>query len=153
MNDTCTPVQLESLLQHQVELLSELIQFGGEQQDAIEAGRVSELLSVLARKQPFLEQLGHVRQQLQDWREEIESGHFWSDTQCQIRCQHLRDRAAVAFKTLIESEQACETALTASRDQIQIRLQHVDSGRNAANAYQSQATAPPTSRVDFSSMG
>jgi hypothetical protein len=153
MHDTCTSEQFENLLREQVDVLAELLHMGGEQLEAIDAGRVSELLAVLARKQPHLERLGQIRQLLQDWRETIEEANFWPNAEQRACCQRLREQAASAFKTLIEREQACETALTASRDQIQIRLQRVDSGRTAANAYQTHATAPSGSRIDLSSMG
>jgi flagellar biosynthesis/type III secretory pathway chaperone len=153
MHDACTPEQFERLLREQGDLLGELLRIGGEQREAIEAGRVSELLSILARKQPSLERLGQIRQLLQDWRETVEETDFWPDSQLRVGCQQLRDQSASAFKALIEQEQACEAALMTSRDQIQIRLERVDSGRTAANAYQNQATTPSGSRVDFSSMG
>jgi FlgN protein len=148
-----TAHQFVELLSQQTELLDRLIESGRQQQLAIDASRMSELIAILAEKQPHLEQLGQIREQLHERRADIERSDFWPDSDVRQLGQTLRDRAAQAFQTLIDLEQDCEKSLSRSRDQIQLRLQSVESGRVAASAYQSQAVANVVLHADFSSVG
>ncbi len=50
------------LLHQQAELLDRLIAAGTQQSQAIAANRMSELIAILAQKQPQLERLGQIRQ-------------------------------------------------------------------------------------------
>lgn len=153
MNTTFFPDDLAELLHEQSLLLEQLIEFGIQQREAIENNRMSELLAILAQKQPMLDRLGKIREQLHDVRDLIESNSFWQNSSIRSGCQIMRDQASRLFETLIEFENGCEVALAESRNQIRHRLDNLDSGRAAANAYQSQATATPSPRIDFSSMG
>ncbi|MGV3484042.1 MAG: flagellar export chaperone FlgN [Planctomycetaceae bacterium] len=148
-----TPDSLVDLLDEQGQLLDRLIESGDQQQQAIVANRMSELVAILAQKQPHLERLGEIRQELQRRRPEIEGDGFWRDAAVRNRCRSMQQRAAELFARLIELEGNCEHALVQSRDQIQQRLQTVDTGRHAASAYQSQSTGFTAPRIDFSSLG
>jgi flagellar biosynthesis/type III secretory pathway chaperone len=140
-------------LSRQADLLGELIRVGQEQRSAIDAGRINELLAVLAAKQTQLEELGEIRERLNVWKATVEQPGFWPDQATRELAKRLRDQSAAAFDELIEMEQGCEHALTSSRDQIQIRLKQLDSGRSAADAYAAHGSQPITPRVDFSSIG
>jgi flagellar biosynthesis/type III secretory pathway chaperone len=144
--------QFTELLNQQFELLENLIAYGEQQRTAIQESRMSELIAILAQKQPLLDRLGTIRQVLHDHQSVVEASSFWINEDARRDAQELRARAATAFETLIELERQCEVALSESRDQIRHRMESLDSGRAAANAYQSQVT-PPASRIDFSSMG
>lgn len=148
-----TAETFHELLCEQTELLAQLIESGHQQQQAIEANRMSELVAILAQKQPRLERLGAICQQLQGQRQQTEHTWFWPDPDRRQQCRMMRDQASQSFERLIELEQTCELALSQSRDQIQQRLHQVESGRHAASAYlsQSHTAAPP--RGDFSSIG
>ena len=148
-----TAETLFELLCEQVQLLDLLIESGLQQQQAIEANRMSELVAILAQKQPHLERLGDIRQTLQTQQCDIEQSGFWPDTTRRSQCRTMREQASSRFEQLIRLEQTCEQALAQSRDQIQARLQTVDSGRHAVSAYQSQASAAKPPRFDFSSLG
>ncbi len=141
------------LLQEQFDLLRSLIERGHEQMVAIEAGRMNELIAILARKQPELERLEAVRQSLQDMRPAVENDAFWPTEELRRQCQGLRDDAAQGFETLIEIERSCEVAITETRDHLDQRLRQMDSGRIASSAYQSQSAVTSTPRIDFSSLG
>jgi len=153
MNTTFFPNDLVELLREQSVLLEQLIEFGKQQREAIDNNRMSELLAILAHKQPQLDRLGNLREQLHNVRALIESEFFWQKASTRRDCQIMRDQAARLFETLIEFENGCEVALAESRNQIRHRLENIESGRAAANAYELQATTPPSPRIDFSSMG
>jgi DNA anti-recombination protein RmuC len=151
MQTTITANELWALLCEQTELLDQLVEFGTQQRQAIEANRMSELLAILGDKQPYLERLEQVRVQLQAWQPTIDQEMQWPNANVRQQCQQSRDRSAQLFTVLIDLEQACERALAESRDQIQDHLKNFESSRTAAAAYQSQAPVP--SRTDFSSIG
>lgn len=153
MLDMFTPHAFLNLLCEQAELLERLIDSGQQQQQTIEAGRMSELVAILGQKQPRLERLGAIGQQIQERRREVEQSGFWPDESVRRQCQTMRDRAAESFEHLIQLEQRCEQALNTSREQIQQRLQTIESSRHAASAYQSHAQLPAPPRGDFSSVG
>jgi hypothetical protein len=153
MLESCTPQAMLDMLSRQADLLGELIQIGREQKAAIDAGRINELLAVLATKQTQLEELGEIRERLSDWKSTVEAPHFWPAQGMRELAKQLRDHCAAAFDTLIEIEKNCEHALTTSRDQIQIRLKQLDSGRSAADAYAAHSGQTVSPRIDFSSMG
>lgn len=153
MLEPCTPQAMIDTLSRQAELLGELIQVGRDQRAAIDSGRINELLAVLATKQTQLEELGAIRERLSDWKSAVEAPYFWPDQGMRELARQLRDRCEGAFGTLIEMEKDCEHALTTSREQIQIRLKQLDSGRSAADAYAAHSSQAVSPRVDFSSMG
>lgn len=155
MHSTFTANDLWNLLCEQADLLDQLLIFGGHQQQAIAANRMSELIAILGNKQPYLERLEQVRKQLHAWQPKSEHGFVWPDLAQREQCQQKRDRSAQSFAALIDLEHACELALAQSRDQIQQRLKNFDSSRTAAAAYQSQEQEPASTaaRVDFSSIG
>jgi len=151
MQSTFTADDLWNLLCEQAELLDQLLEFGTQQRQAIEANRMSELIAILGEKQPHIERLEQVRRQLFAWQPEIEQVLVWPDTNLRQQCQQARNRSAEKFVALIDLEQACENAVVESRAQIQDRLRNFESSRSAAAAYQSQSPAP--ARGDFSSIG
>jgi hypothetical protein len=153
MNNSFSAEKLAELLHEQAELLEQLIEFGKQQRDAIQNARMSELLAVLGSKQPMLDRLGKLREHLHNVRTLIESPTFWPNATIRSHCQAMRDQASCSFQTLIKFESECEIALAESRDQIHLRLQSIDSGRTAANAYKAQTSVPPSSSIDFSSIG
>lgn len=153
MLESRTPQAMLVMLSRQADLLGELIQIGREQKAAIDAGRINELLAVLGTKQTQLEELGEIRERLSDWKSTVEAPDFWPAQGMRELAKQLRDQCAVAFDTLIEIEKDCEHALTSSRDQIQIRLKQLDSGRSAADAYAAHSGQTVSPRIDFSSMG
>jgi len=153
MNHSFSAQDFLLLLEEQSQALEQLIQYGVQQQDAIGNDRVSELVAILAQKQPSLDHLTQLRRQLQDVRDVVESDSFWPNSAIRAQCKAKRERASQLFETLIEFENRCEVSLVASRNQTRERLLSLDTGRVAANAYQTQALATPPSRIDFSSMG
>jgi flagellar biosynthesis/type III secretory pathway chaperone len=145
--------EFQKLLREQIELLDRLIDIGEQQKQAIETGRMSELIAILGQKQPDLDRLADIQRMFSHHKTDIENADFWPESSQRQLCQGLREQSAAAFEVLIQLEQDGELAVTQSRDQIQLRLQNIESSRAVASAYESLANVPSAPRGDFSSVG
>jgi len=158
MTHSYHPNDLLAMLREQQSLLDQLLEFGSQQLDAIRNNHVSELLAILSQKQPTLDRLLKLKGELDNHRTEIESASFWPSQSLREECRATRVVVSTLFESLIKNEAACEHELSISRDAIRSRLQTLDSGRAAANAYQSNASSMDQlrsnqPRIDFTSVG
>jgi len=143
---------LLEILSSQIGLLDQLIEIGQVQIQAIEHGRMSELLSLLSDKQPLLGDLGDVARRIRD----LTADHSISvqDEGYAQRCRQLKASARGRFEQLFELEQRSEALLCTSRDQIAKRLEASSHSMTAISAYQSGYTAETQGgRLDLSSDG
>ncbi len=143
---------LWELLNTQIGLLDQLIEMGQVQINAIENGRMSELLSLLSDKQPLLADLGDSAERIRNL-----TGNS-SSTACDDadvqRCRQLKDQAKQRFELLFDLEQKSETLLCTSRDQIAKRLEASSHSMTAISAYQNgSAMQSPGGCLDLSSDG
>jgi hypothetical protein len=144
---------LLELLTLQVGLLDQLIEMGQAQMSAIENGRMSELLSLLSDKQPFLVDLADAAQRLRHLNASRTPTAVRSDCYYQ-RCRQLKEQAKQQFDTLFELEQNAESLLSKSRDQIARRLEESSHSMTAIPAYQREsAMHSQGGRLDLSSDG
>jgi len=158
MTHSYHPNDLLAMLREQESLLNLLLEFGSQQFDAIRNNHVSELLAILSKKQPTLDRLLKLKCEFDNHRNDIESASFWPSQSLRDECRALRTVVSTLFESLIKNEAACEHELSLSRDAIRSRLQTLDSGRAAANAYQSNAFSMDQlranqPRIDFTSIG
>jgi len=151
-NDLTTNAdQLFDWLTEQMDLLDHLVVCGQRQCDAIATQRINELLAILGEKQPMLDRLMTLRTMIVQSQSLIQSDAFWPSAGRREQCRVLRDNVATRFQILIDLESQCETDLNTNRLSIRQQIDSLDSGRTAANAYQSQST--PSPRIDFTSIG
>lgn len=141
-----------TLLTRQNDLLDRLLALGRRQLDAIENSRMSELLGLLAEKQPLVDQLSELAIGLKTIREN-ESSAAGSVDGDKAECRKLSNIANTSFEELFKLEKQCETLLCDRRDQIGTRLQATSNSLSAANAYRN---IPPTTslggQLDLSSL-
>lgn len=143
---------LPELLKWQFDLLGQLIEIGQTQIEAIEDGRMSELLALLSDKQPLVADLGNVANRIRNLNDNP-SQSVINDTHVQ-RCRQLKDQTKQRFVLLFELEQKSETLLCTSRDQIAKRLEASLHSMTAISAYQSgSAVQTQGGRLDLSSDG
>jgi len=139
------------LLQTQVALLDDLISLGNQQLQAIELGRMSELLSLLAEKQPLLTQLSDTANQLRYCGDPSAANSTMLPEDREV-CRKQKAVASERFDELLTLEKQCESALCSSRDQIARRLEASAHSMNAATAYQgNQLQVSQGGRLDLSS--
>lgn len=142
-----------TLLDGQAELLDSLLALGHEQADAIRAGRMNELLRLLSRKQPMMDDLlDHVRR-LKPLADRFRN-HAADEGVLLDECRRLHLEASERFQAMLELEQECERLLADGRDRIGERLRETVHGITVAQAYGDASSSPPqASRLDLSSGG
>ena len=133
-------------------VLAELLELGRHQIDVIAAGRMSELMALLAQKQRPLQQLAEICHVLREAAQEDPQQRRWdSETQRQ-QCREDQEQCEQMHVELLAIEAQCETALQESRETLQQRISRLDSAHQAANQY-ANCDAGPTvgARLDLSS--
>jgi len=144
---------LPEILSSQIGLLDQLIEIGQVQIQAIEHGRMSELLSLLSDKQPLLTDLGDVAHRIRKLNAR-QSTALHEDDVCVQMCRQLKADAKNRFELLFELEQRSEALLCTNRDQIAKRLEASSHSMTAISAYQGGATGQTQGgRLDLSSDG
>ncbi len=148
------PLDLLEQLSRQLRLLDDLLALGNQQSAAIAQGRMSELMALLAEKQPLLAQLSENAGTLRELSDQLVREHA-ADDPYRVRCRQQKQLVDQAYAQLLEQEQHAEQQLTTSRDQVAERLAASTGSLQAATAYQRMAPQPGDSgaggRLDLSS--
>lgn len=150
-DDTHLGELLPDLLDAQAQLLACLIDLGHQQVEAIQNGRMNELLSILSRKQQFLDALAANALRLGPISNQLELGDALTPPQ-RAGSREKHALATARFDELFELEKHCEQLLCDSRTQIAGRLEQTVHSMNVAKAYRRESL-PPTQggRLDLSS--
>ena len=131
--------QLSQLIDRRLHLLQSLMEMGHKQTAAIRDGRMSDLMRILSEKQPPLSELAAIAQQLKAAAGDDPEKRIWPDPAARDRCRRHQQVCEQLHLDLLAMEAECESTLSKSRDEIQQRLERVDSGRQVANSYARQA--------------
>ena len=127
--------RLVELLRHEKSLYAKFMELSRRQLGVIEQGDVSELLSLLGRKQELLEQMGGVEQELapakRNW------GQFRTTLSREQRptVQTLIDEVRGVLKDLIALEKKGEESLQAQRRQTLEQIKQTERGSQLGKAY------------------
>ncbi len=144
--------QLSELIETRRTVLSELLEIGGRQISAIAAGRMSELMSLLAAKQVPLGRLGEISARLREAAGEDAESRRWESSQARDKCRQDQDDCEQMHLELLAIEAQCEAALVQSRAALEQQLSDVDAAHQAATSYaNSDATPTMGIRLDLSS--
>lgn len=132
---------LAEMLATQVDLLDQLLAIGHTQLQAIEQGRMSELLALLSDKQPLLADLNDVAHRLRKAYDSLQPGTTDSGVDLQ-RLGGLKNQVQQRFESLMELEGKSEAMLCGTRDEIAKRLESSAHSMTAISAYQRAASLP-----------
>lgn len=145
-------IELSGLMHQRWTTLKALLEISNRQVEAIGAGRMSELMTLLAGKQAPLSVLHQVSEKLRGAADDDPQRRHWSSQKDRETCRQQQEECEKMHLELLAIEAECETALQASRDSIQQRLQRLDAGRQATHGYaESATTASSGGRLDLSS--
>lgn len=128
---------LSSLIDERKSILAQLLEMSGRQIEAITAGRMTELMTLLAEKQPPLQRLGDISKRLRQASGDDPSARSWESSQARENCRIAQEQCEKMHFELLAIEAQCETALTESREAVQVKLSQLDSAHQAANRYAS----------------
>jgi hypothetical protein len=152
MADYTHTERLSRLIQLKHDLLAQLHMLARKQVEVLASDEVERLMSLLAQKQPLLNQLQAVEKALDPFRREDAEQRQWRTPQERRACQVIAERANALLAELLQFERQAEAAVTVSRDQTSRELATATTALAARQAYVSgPATMSPG--FDFSSEG
>lgn len=141
--------QIAGLVDQRWELLQELSRLAEQQAVAIEQGRMSELLSILRRKQPYLESFQRLSRELSQGCEPPHSDATrhpvdWSSAAEREACRGKHEACQRLHETLLRREAECEAKLQASRDRVEEQLTRSEGAKRAVGSYNASRPSPTT---------
>ncbi|TWU41937.1 flagellar export chaperone FlgN [Novipirellula artificiosorum] len=144
--------QLASLVDERHKILCDLVQLSQSQLEAIDAGRMNELMHLLSAKQPPLAKLASVSQQLHIAIGDDPEMRMWSSPQRRSECRKKNEQCEQMLAELMEMESSCETKLVTSRAEIEQRIQRSDGVKRANQSYRQSDIQPSCGgQLDLSS--
>ncbi|MEM9643497.1 MAG: flagellar export chaperone FlgN [Planctomycetota bacterium] len=129
--------ELSELVDERLNLVAQLVELTEQQSDAIEAGHMSQLMSVLSDKQGPLTQLSRLSQRLAAQAQADPEQREWASDADRQRCRERHDRCERMLLELVEQEKSCEERLTARQAEVQ---QELDKTHETGRALQSYAS-------------
>ena len=127
--------ELSKLIHHRWSLLRTLLELSGRQMEAIESGRMSELMRLLSDKQAPLNELAAVAEKIRTAVDDDPNERTWPDETTRVSCRQQQEECEQMHLELLAIEAQCETALQTSRNQLSQKIDRVDAARQAANTY------------------
>lgn len=133
-------------------VLEKLLDISRRQVEAIEQGRMNELMSLLAEKQAPLLQLREHSKSLGEGSLDDPEDRVWDQPEQRKQCQDEHAKCEEMLQMLMEIEAECEQSLSLSRALLQQKLEQTQSAQQAAFGY-SLADQPSTTggQLDLSS--
>lgn len=141
---------LRSLLEQRLQALEGLLQIALHQSTCLDNENAEQLLSIVARKQPLIDQLLQVQADIQPHLAIDSELRTWSDPNDRAYCQRLATTGNEAHQSLIQIESQLLEHMQANRDAIAAQLQNGRDASLAASAY-ADAQVNQSSVLDFTS--
>ncbi len=146
---TCTGLQLREtqmadtkslamLIQRQWIALSGLHQLVLEQQNCLGSDRIEMLLSLIARKQPLVEELQDISLRLQAYRDQSPEHRVWESPQERARCQAQAKQCEELHSEIVRLEAGALELMEQQRSAIASQLQDCRDSSFATTAYATQ---------------
>ena len=129
-------VQIHGLLERQAQLVQE--------------SDMTRLLSLLAAKQRFIDQLQAVETKLNPFRNEDPEERQWSSAEFRQRVRSIAESNEQLLEKIVEQERSCESLLRQRRDDAAVRLQGMHDATAARAAYVNLGASHPQ-QIDLSS--
>lgn len=131
-NDT---QQLSAVLERQLIVLSALKMLAVQQADCLGADHVELLLSLIARKQPLVEEFMQLHTMLKPFMDEDPETRVWSDAGARARCRELSENCNKLHQDIMRLESHALNELEINRNAIAAQLQDCRDGTVASSAY------------------
>jgi hypothetical protein len=144
--------RLADLVGAKHDCLLQLRDLGRRQQELIDAGDLTRLLSLLADKQRAIGELHDVERQLDPYRAEDPASRVWTGEAERVRCASLTDQSARLLAEILDGEKRCEESLRKRRDETAAQLSVVQAAGAARGAYaEHDTTRAGVSTLDLTS--
>lgn len=127
--------QLSDLIERQLSILSALRLLAVQQADCLGADDGELLLSMIARKQPLIEELLQIQIELQPYRNEDPDQRVWSDSAARERCKAMVASCDQLHQEIVRLESQSLDELENNRNAVAAQLQDCRDASLATSAY------------------
>lgn len=111
--------ELTKVVDRRLEVVEQLVALTDRQLEAIDGGRMNELMSILSAKQSPLTELGRLSRQLADEAGVQPDARDWSCEEDRLRCRESHERAERMLVRLVDQEREGQERLRESQSRIQ----------------------------------
>ncbi len=132
-------LQLSLLIERQWNILSALKLLAVQQHDCLGSDDGELLLSMIARKQPLIEELLQVQLQLVPYRDEDPDQRVWCDSASRERCKAMVVSCEQLHQEVLRLESQSLSELETSRNAVAAQLQDCRDATLASSAYTADA--------------
>jgi len=133
--ETTDTQQLSAIMERQLNVLSALRMLAVQQAECLGADHVELLLSLIARKQPLIEEFLQIHAELKPFRDEDPDKRLWSDTKDRTRCRELLESCNKLHQEIVRLESHALVELELNRNAIAAQLQDCRDATLASSAY------------------
>ncbi len=133
--ETTDTQQLSALMERQLNVLSALKILAVQQAECLGADHVELLLSLIARKQPLIEEFLQIHAQLKPFQSDDPDKRVWTDNPSRQRCRELLDGCNKLHQEIMRLESHALGELEQNRNAIAAQLQDCRDATLASTAY------------------
>jgi hypothetical protein len=144
--------ELAKLIDQRWTVLQHLLDISQRQIAAINGLRMTELMRILSEKQPPLNQLTELADQLRLAAAEDPQDRLWDNSEQRALCRQRQEECERMHLELLAIEAECESSLLNGRERLQEELRRVDAARRTVTSYgMSQSESHAGAQLDLSS--
>lgn len=133
--ETTDTQQLSALMERQWNVLSAMKMLAVQQADCLGADQVELLLSLIARKQPLIEEFLQIHSLLKPFQAQDPEQRAWSDPKDRARCRDLLEGCSKVHQEIVSLESQALGELELNRNAIAAQLQECRDATLASTAY------------------
>lgn len=133
--ETTDTQQLSSLMERQWSVLSALKMLAVQQAECLGPDDIEQLLSLIARKQPLIEEFLQIQVLLKPFEAQDPEKRTWSAPQARERCRELLDSCNKLHQEIVQLESQALGELELNRNAVAAQLQDCRDATLAATAY------------------
>ena len=137
--ETTDTQQLSALMERQMTVLSALKMLAVQQTECLGTDHVEQLLSLIARKQPLIEEFLQIHSELKPFQDQDPDKRKWSDAKARARCRELLESCNNLQQEIVRLESKALDELELNRNAIAAQLQDCRDATLASTAYLTDA--------------
>jgi hypothetical protein len=133
--ETTDTQQLSALMERQLNVLSALRMLAVQQSECLGVDQVELLLSLIARKQPLIEEFLQIHAELKPFRDQDPDLRVWAGAVDRTRCRELLESCNKLHQEIVRLESHALGELELNRNAIAAQLQDCRDATLASTAY------------------
>ncbi len=133
--ETTNTQQLSALMERQLNVLTALKTLAVQQVECLGADHVELLLSLIARKQPLIDEFLQIHADLRPFQDQDPDKRVWIESKARTRCRELLDGCNKLQQEIMRLESHALDELELNRNAIAAQLQDCRDASLASSAY------------------